>query len=285
MHPIASVLIRFYQKRPLDQVSALKATVRHLWRSFRSRRFRAILKSDLVAPLVTQSSNRLYLAYRPDWEFCLGHLPELRQLAPAWVAYNVENNAGDLPRLYSLLLNVNQVLSAGVEGDLAELGVYRGNSAAVLAHYARRHGRSLYLFDTYEGFAQDDMVGIDANKEREFGDTSLELVKETVGPGPIHYIQGYFPGTVDNRIAATWFAVVHLDCDLYAPMKAGLEFFFERLSPGGLLIIHDYANPFWGGVKQAVDEFLQNREENLIILPDKSGTAMIRKLFRSSSRC
>ena len=36
------------------------------------------------------------------------------------------------------------------------------------------------------------------------------------------------------------FALVHLDCDLYAPMRAGLEFFYPKLVPGGFMIIHDY---------------------------------------------
>ena len=37
-----------------------------------------------------------------------------------------------------------------LHGDLAELGVYKGNTAFMLADLARRDGRIAYLFDTFE---------------------------------------------------------------------------------------------------------------------------------------
>jgi O-methyltransferase len=61
-------------------------------------------------------------------------------------------------------------------------------------------------------------------------------------------------------------------------MKAGLEFFYPRLSPGGMMIFHDYSNPHWEGAKRAVDEYLPRAIENLVLLPDKSGTAILRKI-------
>jgi len=165
-------------------------------------------------------------------------------------------------------------------GDFAELGVYRGNSAAVLAHYARTYGRQLYLFDTFEGFDSRDLTGGDHGRDLDFVDTSLDLAQHTVGVDSVRWIKGYFPASIPSDVVDTRFSVVHLDCDLYEPMKAGLEFFYPRLSPGGLLIIHDYANPYWEGIKQAVDELASEIPEGLVVLPDKSGTAMVRKARR-----
>jgi Macrocin-O-methyltransferase (TylF) len=271
------VLRRFLGKSPEDQFSAIKATIRHYYRRYRDRHFHNLLNGDMTVPRVLRSRNRLYVAYRPDWEIAFGRFAELRALADNWVMGNHDNNAGDLPRLYALTLNINQVMQDGVPGDFAEIGVYRGNSAAVLAHYARRHGRSIFLFDTYEGFEQRDLAGIDAGKLHEFADTSIAFVKQNVGDDSVTYVKGYFPETVTDDIAQRRFAVVHLDCDLYAPMKAGLEFFYDRLSPGGMIIIHDYANPGWEGIKAAVDAFLSGITESLVLIPDKSGTAILRK--------
>ena len=53
------------------------------------------------------------------------------------------------------------------------------------------------------------------------------------------------------------FALVHIDCDLYKPFKAGLEFFYPRLVTGGFLIMHDYTSLWWDGVERAVESFLQ----------------------------
>jgi hypothetical protein len=270
-------LQRFLAKPSKDRTDAIKATLRHAFVQFKERPLRKLLNSGLAVPRVLPSRSRLYVAYRPDWDFDFDSLPELQTLSGNWVLNNVDNNAGDLPRLYALLLNINQVMKDGVPGDIAEIGVFRGNSAAVLAHYGRRHGRSLFLFDTYEGFEARDLTGVDAGRSQAFDDTSLDLVRQNVGDESVVYVKGYFPETVTEDIAQRHYAVVHLDCDLYAPIKAGLEFFYDRLSPGGILIIHDYSNPCWDGAKRAVDEFMPRIAESLVLMPDKSGTAMIRK--------
>lgn len=76
----------------------------------------------------------------------------------------------------------------------------------------------------------------------------------------------------------TAFAMVHLDCDLYLPTKAALEFFYPKMVRGGLLILHDYDSGCWPGVTLAADEFFADKPEGLIRIPDKSGTAAMIKI-------
>jgi tetratricopeptide (TPR) repeat protein len=219
----------------------------------------------------------LFLSYRPDSDIAFGLHPELTELFPKWVVHNELNNSGDLARLFGLLVNIKQVLAEHVPGDFAELGVYRGNSAAVLAHFSRRAGRHLHLFDTFEGFDQKDLKGIDAGRATQFDDTSLGLVREVVGDQGVSYIEGYFPASIPAALAEVRFAVVHVDCDLYEPFVASLDFFYPRLSPGGLLIMHDYGSGYFPGARKAVDEFVARIPEQLVLWPDKSGTAVLRK--------
>jgi hypothetical protein len=275
--------VRFLRKPLRDKVRSLRATIGYVAgdKAVRERvRFRQTIEGQFVVPRVLNGASPFYIAYRPDSDILFGTHSELAWLSRKWVANNVENNAADLPRLYALIMNVKQVLADAVPGDFAELGVYRGNSAAVLAHYARTYGRQLYLFDTFEGFDSRDLTGGDHGRDLDFVDTSLDLAQHTVGVDSVRWIKGYFPASIPSDVVDTRFSVVHLDCDLYEPMKAGLEFFYPRLSPGGLLIIHDYANPYWEGIKQAVDELASEIPEGLVVLPDKSGTAMVRKARR-----
>jgi tetratricopeptide (TPR) repeat protein len=218
----------------------------------------------------------LYVSYRPDSDIAFKRHPEFGPLLHKWIWNNESNNSGDIARLYSLILNIKQVLADGVPGDIAEVGVYRGNSAAVLAHYARANGRRLYLFDTFKGFDARDLKGVDRNSPGDFSETSLKLVQQHVGEQAVVYVEGYFPQSIPLDIADR-FAIAHLDCDLYAPMKAGLAFFYPRLSPGGLLLLHDYSSGYFPGAKQAIDEFVATIPENLVLLPDKSGSALVRK--------
>ena len=75
------------------------------------------------------------------------------------------------------------------------------------------------------------------------------------------------------------FALVNLDADLYKPTLAGLRYFYPLLSPGGVIIVHDY-NFKWPGIKKATDEFVATIPESLVMVPDMEGSVMIIKSLR-----
>lgn len=220
-----------------------------------------------------------FTAYQPDSHTAFQAHPEFRALQKRFSAHNRRNNGGDTARLWSFILNCKQVLAENIEGDFAELGVWRGNTASVLAHYAKEYNRTVFLFDTYEGFSKKDLEGIDATKDTDFNNTSIELVKNVIGPGVTQcsFVKGFFPDTITEEHANRQYAIVSLDCDLYAPTKAGLEFFYERMPKGGLFLLHDYSSLHWDGSKTAIDEFCKITGEHIILMPDKSGSAFMRK--------
>ena len=145
--------------------------------------------------------------------------------------------------------------------------------------YGKRFGRGRAL-GVMESL--DHRNGVDQPRGEDFTKTSLPLVRQLVGEQSVVYVPGYFPQSMPPDIPER-FSVVHLDCDLYAPMQAGLAFFYSRLSPGGLLLLHDYSNEYFPGAKQAIDEFVATIPENLVLLPDKSGSAVVRKSFATAS--
>jgi len=187
----------------------------------------------------------------------------------------------DSVRRDMLVLLLRQVIANDIEGDFAELGVYRGSTARLIHHYAPE--RKLHLFDTFEGFTQKD-VKADAEKfgvevrPGHFTETSAEAVKRYIEPQTenVFFHVGAFPETISSPIESLKFAFVHLDADIYEPMKSGLEFFYPRVSPGGIIVAHDYNA--WHGARHAVDGFFANKMETPIPMPDKSGSAVIVKL-------
>jgi hypothetical protein len=272
-------LARFARKPASDQWAAVCATLRSLVGidDRRQRRLHRVLTGALAPPAVLRNDQGVYVAYRPDIDVVFSRYPEIAGLSEKWIAGNVTNNAGDLPRLYAIILNINQILEENIPGNIAELGVYRGNSASIFAYYCRKYQRQLFLFDTFRGFDERDLVGTDRSRRAQFDDTSLESVRNLVGGQDVQFIAGRFPQSIPADIYGHQFCLAHIDCDLYEPAKAGLEFFYPRLAPGGLLIMHDYANPYWLGIKRAVDEFCRGIPEKPVVFGDKSGTAMIRK--------
>jgi hypothetical protein len=225
-----------------------------------------------------------YVAYVPD-RYCLNHAIYLRRGGEfdrrhidGFLRGNEINNSGDLPRFFTLTLIFDQITKEGLTGDIAELGVYKGNTGLLLATLARKRGVTAYLFDTYRGFSCEDLQGIDADKGPAFSDTSLTAVQSLVGNENVRYIQGHFPQSTSELPADLRFCLVHIDCDLYSPFAAALQYFYPRMIRGGFLVMHDYGGLYWEGAEKAIDEFFLNKQEKLIPIPDKSGTVVIRKL-------
>jgi predicted O-methyltransferase YrrM len=196
-----------------------------------------------------------------------------------WTEGNYKNNSGDITRFFGLNLCIEQLIEEKIEGDVAELGVYRGNSAFLLAKFARRMKRRCFLFDTFTGFDSRDLKDDeDKTLGSLFEDTSLEAVRELVGNENAVYVKGFFPDSLKQIGETGDLALVHIDCDLESPMAAALDYFYPRIKKGGFLIMHDYSSLYWPGAKRAIDDFFRDKPEYVIPLPDKSGTCMIRKV-------
>lgn len=186
--------------------------------------------------------------------------------------------AGDISRFYFFCLAFDQMMKEGVRGDLAELGAYKGNTASMLATMARRMDTTAWILDTFQGFNPADLTGVDAAHAMEFDDTSLEAVRALVGEQNVRYVKGYFPESASQMPEGLTFSLVHIDCDLYAPIIQALNYFYPRLVPGGYLIVHDYGSLDWQGAEKAVDEFFADKPEPLMPLTDGCGSVAIRKV-------
>jgi hypothetical protein len=194
------------------------------------------------------------------------------------LAADYARDSDDQPRFYFFRLLFDQLIKDGIKGNIAEIGVYKGNTARLLAWIARHMGTTAYLLDTYAGFNPSDLTDVDSEKKISFTDSSLAAVRARVGEENVHYIKGYFPGTAAELPSNALFSLVHIDCDLHAPIRSALEYFYPRMVPGGFIVVHDYSSLHWEGAEQAVDEFLVDKPESLVPLSDLCGSAVIRKV-------
>lgn len=225
-------------------------------------------------------SKNLGLMLQPNSHADFSAHPEFEEVLRLWT--QGDNFRGmDLARVWSLMLNIKHVLSSRNEGALAELGVYKGNSSAVLSHYARRFGRKMYLADTFVGFDSTQIEGeaaVSDGKVAAFKDTSLELAKRVVGDyDGNRWCVGMFPDSISQEMRDDRFAFVSIDCDIYQPIAEGLRFFWPRMVPGGMIFVHDYSSGHWPGATQAVDEFRAQEKVEGILLSDLSGTYALAK--------
>lgn len=167
----------------------------------------------------------------------------------------------------------------GIEGSVAELGCYNGDISWQLN--ALMPDRKLYLFDTMEGFDDRDLA-----VELEQGFTTVKSMdysrgKEDYLMGRLPHAEqavlkkGWFPETAFD-IEDETFALVYMDASLYQPTFTGMEFFFPRMSQGGVIVLCGYEDPAYGGIRKAIED-LEEKYGAFLILPlgDLMGTVMI----------
>ena len=188
--------------------------------------------------------------------------------------------ATDSVRTLSVCLLKREIEERNVEGSIAELGVFEGDFAKVLN--ALFPSRTLFLFDTFSGF-QDEDVEYDrelsySKVERDFSRTSKELVLSRLpNKDKVKIVEGHFPLSTKNVSEGERFALVNIDADLYKPIYEGLMYFYERLSPGGYIVVHDFNNHTYQGSKAAVRSFCEKMGACCVPIPDAGGSVILSK--------
>jgi hypothetical protein len=159
---------------------------------------------------------------------------------------------------YNIYMAVRQTQK--VPGDIAEVGVYKGGSAKIIC--SAKGEKHLHLFDTFEGLPKvEDIDMVWPFYEGKFA-ASCDGVKEYLKhDNNVFFYKGIFPVTSDPVKEKT-FSMVNLDVDTYESTKQCLEFFYSRMSPGGILLSHDYITA--PGVKKAFDNFFDGKAEPVL---------------------
>lgn len=192
----------------------------------------------------------------------------------------------EFARKTSVLRRVSRRLDElGVEGAIADLGAYRGDISWQLN--AMMPERKLYLFDTFTGYDERDIAKEQQLQlsEAQAGTYSLSsnelehLNERILGRMPyadmVEIRSGWFPETAFD-LEDEKYAMVHIDTGLYAPTYSGIQYFFPRMSKGGVILVSGYTNGKSQSVCQAVRD-LEEKYGAFLIAPlcDIDGTIMI----------
>jgi len=146
---------------------------------------------------------------------------------------------------------MRELMDASVPGAVAEVGVYKGGTARLLAREFPM--KPCYFFDTFEGMPFSDSE--DVHKAGDFCDVTLAAVEKILEDcSNARCIKGIFPETA-KPFRDMKFSFVYLDGDQYRTTKDALEFFWPRMSAGGIIALDDYQWPNCPGVERAIKEF------------------------------
>lgn len=146
-------------------------------------------------------------------------------------------------------------------GDYLEVGVWRGGTGLVIAEAMRRFqtGGCVYLADTFQG-----VVKVSEADRFYFGgehaDTSEELVRELFkrhGHDDAVILRGVFPDETQAEVRGD-LRFVHIDVDVYQSAKDVVEWCFNRMVPGGIIVFDDYGSLGCAGITRLCEEYEQD---------------------------
>lgn len=163
----------------------------------------------------------------------------------AFVLYQITNNCKEL------------------DGDFAELGVYKGASSRIIYETSDKR-KDIYCFDTFNGIPDFDITKDTFQYKGFLDDVDYEDIKSFLHEKNFKLFKGVFPESALNINKK--FSFVHIDVNLYNSTKDGCEYFYDRMTKGGIILFDDYNMTYSDGVKKAVDEFFQDKKETPMIL-------------------
>ena len=158
-------------------------------------------------------------------------------------------------------------------GDVIECGVYRGRSILAIARAMQciADDKTIYALDSFSGFPEDSISECDLGQGRRMKSVRKKFRFCADSPTRLNrvfrrfnvnakLVPGFFSDTLP-QFRDHKFCFIHLDCDIYSSYKECLESLFDRLVPGGVLVLDEWAADDWPGARQAGSEFLSDRPE------------------------
>ena len=153
-----------------------------------------------------------------------------------------------------------------VGGDLIEIGIFQGGTSNIIENNKLTE-KKLYLVDTFEGLMDVDQTNDNTSesnlKNTDFKYVDINHLVNYFNGKNVEVIKSYFPKDLPDGFQNLKFSFIHLDVDTYLSTLNSLNFLYEMINPGGIIVIHDYINNSAPGVKIAVDEFLTGKKEKI----------------------
>jgi len=169
-------------------------------------------------------------------------------------------------------------------GPLAECGVFRGFSALAMARLMKAAAdgggpacRDLWLIDSYSGLSdpveQDWTTQIVSGKtvtgpaaqKGHFATSLEEVAKHFDEITNAKFAKGWVPDVFKSLPACEW-SFVHVDVDLYEPVRDCLNYFYPKLEKGAVMINDDFLSPTFPGAGKAWREFFASKNKGYAIL-------------------
>lgn len=201
-------------------------------------------------------------------------------------SYNLGKNTdnGILLKDYDIQWRVHVLCWAAshamhLEGDFVDCGVHTGICARAVVNYVNfeKSNKKYYLLDTFHGLDSKYSTDLEMTRntlmgyDKEDSNQLYNQVQKTFEDFNVSIIKGTVPDTL-SKVDTTQICYLSVDMNCVAPEVAALEFFWDKMVSGGIIILDDYgyANST-NDQKVAHDDFAKSKNVQILTLPTCQG--------------
>lgn len=174
-------------------------------------------------------------------------------------------------RFYEILIDAVQ----GVAGAYIELGVWTGNTFKLIYKKAVLRNAEVIGVDSFCGLPEPSTPGEENMFKGKF-DVGGSAKFKADFPKAV-CVEGWIPDCLES-ISDRKIAFAHIDVDHYKTTKQCLEYVWPRLSPGGIMVGHDFS---WDANRAAMKAYRDWMSESGV---DYIGVEHTSIYFRNETR-
>ena len=164
--------------------------------------------------------------------------------------------------------------ASGIDGDFVECGVNTGMLDRMIIEYVDfgKLPKKFYLMDTFQGMDEAYSTEAEMKRSHTMGYVDVyEQVKKTFKEFPnVELVKGPIPDTLP-LVPSKAIAYLSIDMNCVAPEVAALEYFWDRIVSGGVVLFDDYGFPGHEDQKRAHDAFAMKKNVSILALPTGQG--------------
>ena len=187
----------------------------------------------------------------------------------------------------SSIINIEQVrklveylldtIENKIEGDIVELGCYVGESSKYLMKtlLETNSDKKLYVYDSFEGLPPlskwEENTGWCEGTLKSTEEILISNFQQNNLPTPIIH-KDWFKNIPEDKIPEK-ISFAFLDGDFYDSIYDSLIKIYDKVVDGGYIFFHDYERRDLPGVKEAIKDFLKERdlEYNVVKVVEQLG--------------
>jgi len=173
----------------------------------------------------------------------------------------------NIPQVMYILDNLIETLT--LTGDVVELACNIGTTSLYIRRLlnAVNSDKTFHVYDSFQGLPEPLEIDGDLCKQGDMKKEQHEFEQSFVDAGlecPV-VNKGWFCDIPDDQYPEK-ICFAFFDGDFYSSIIDSFYKVYDKMVPGGIILIHDYAGEMLPGVKFACDDFLKDKPEKVIDL-------------------